>query len=293
MIADEVLTGFGRTGRMFACEHAAISPDIICLSKAMTGGYLPLGATADDRARLRRVSQRGSHADVLSRPLVHGQSAGVRRRDRQPRSVPRNDALERVRRLEALAARTASTPLAALPIVGDVRVHRRRRHRRTGHRQGDQVGRRLSRRHRPAPAAAFLDRGLLLRPLGNVLYFMPPYVITEAETGLDDHADSRGDRCDNCRMKNRRSVVEAVVLWLVFAFVVWNVVFDLVVVLAGRRYSREAENLYHATGQYLRIDDVMRPAVSHGVRLASGVAGTIAALALLLVGYAASRRPND
>jgi hypothetical protein len=90
-------------------------------------------------------------------------------------------------------------------------------------------------------------------------------------------------------MTHRRSVVTAVVLWLVLAFVVWNVVFDRVVVLAGRRYSHDAVVLYRTTGHYLRINDVMRPAVGYGVRLASGAAGTIAVVALVLIRLAAAR----
>ena len=63
-------------------------------------------------------------------------------------------------------------------------------------------------------------------------------------------------------MSGRRpAVVTAVVLWLVFAFLVWNVIFDRLVVLAGRRYSHDATVLYRTTGRYLRIDDVMRPDV--------------------------------
>ncbi|HET9131110.1 MAG TPA: adenosylmethionine--8-amino-7-oxononanoate transaminase, partial [Terriglobia bacterium] len=69
MIADEVLTGFGRTGRMFACEHAGISPDILCLSKALTGGYLPLAVTA----ATERVYD-AFLSDDRSKALFHGHS---------------------------------------------------------------------------------------------------------------------------------------------------------------------------------------------------------------------------
>ena len=69
MIADEVLTGFGRTGKMFACEHAAIAPDIICLSKALTAGYLPLGVTATTTAVYDAFL-----SDDRSKTFFHGHS---------------------------------------------------------------------------------------------------------------------------------------------------------------------------------------------------------------------------
>jgi adenosylmethionine-8-amino-7-oxononanoate aminotransferase len=71
MIADEVLTGFGRTGRMFACEHASVTPDIICLSKALTAGYLPLAVTAVTNAVYEALSsedQQRSSTAIRSRP---------------------------------------------------------------------------------------------------------------------------------------------------------------------------------------------------------------------------------
>jgi adenosylmethionine-8-amino-7-oxononanoate aminotransferase len=181
MIADEVLTGFGRTGRMFACEHAGIAPDIICLSKALTGGYLPLGATVTTDAVYDAFL-----SDDRTKTFFHGHSFTA-----NPLACAvalaslelfqETAALERVARLEGWL-REGLAPLASLPCVGDVRVLGGvgilelvgdKRSKTTGG-YLDALGPRLSR--------AFLDRGLLLRPLGNVLYLMPPYVITEEET---------------------------------------------------------------------------------------------------------------
>lgn len=88
-------------------------------------------------------------------------------------------------------------------------------------------------------------------------------------------------------MTHRRAVAAAVVLWLVFAAVVWNVVFDRMVVLAGRRYSHDATVLFRRTGRYLLIDDVMRPAVAHASRVASAAALAIGVAALILIRVAA------
>jgi adenosylmethionine-8-amino-7-oxononanoate aminotransferase len=181
LIADEVLTGFGRTGRLFACEHAAVAPDIVCLSKALTAGYLPLGATcvtddiyeaflSDDR---RRTFFHGH--SFTANPLACAVALA------SLALFEAEDVLDRVRRLEQqLTAGLA--PLNALPLVGDVRVIGGvgaielvlDKSTRAAGGYLDQIGPRL--------ASSFLDRGLLLRPLGNIVYFMPPYVITEAET---------------------------------------------------------------------------------------------------------------
>jgi len=179
LVADEVLTGFGRTGRMFACEHAGVAPDLICLSKALTGGYLPLAATvvsdevfdaflSDDRA------QAFFHGhSFTANPIACAVALASLDLFEDGR------VLERVARLEAQLDRGLSG-LRGLPLVGDVRVIGGvgALELVTEQRQGsggylDRVG--------PTLAAAFLERGLLLRPLGNVLYFMPPYVITDAE----------------------------------------------------------------------------------------------------------------
>ena len=83
LIADEVLTGFGRCGKMFACELAGVVPDLMCLSKGITGGVLPLAATVCTDANSSRLRQRRSRPHVLSRPFLHRKSHCGRRGRRQ------------------------------------------------------------------------------------------------------------------------------------------------------------------------------------------------------------------
>jgi adenosylmethionine-8-amino-7-oxononanoate aminotransferase len=175
LIADEVLTGFGRTGRMFACEHAAVKPDLICLSKALTAGYLPLGVTAATEAIYEAFL-----SEDRGKTFFHGHSytanplacaVGIASLD----LFRENAVMERVQALEQ-QLRAGLEPLRGLPAVGDVRVIGGVGVVELESRSADyldQTGPRL--------AATFLDRGVLLRPLGNILYFTPPYAITEAE----------------------------------------------------------------------------------------------------------------
>jgi adenosylmethionine-8-amino-7-oxononanoate aminotransferase len=180
MIADEVLTGFGRTGRLFACEHAGVTPDIICLSKGLTAGYLPMAVTATTGAVYD-----GFLSDDRTKTFFHGHSftanplacaVGLASLD----LLVENQSLARIGRLET-QLRDGLRPLQDLSIVGDVRVLGGVGAIELVHDRTTKGGGGYLDRLGPTLSQAFLERGVLLRPLGNVLYFMPPYVITDDE----------------------------------------------------------------------------------------------------------------
>jgi adenosylmethionine---8-amino-7-oxononanoate aminotransferase len=175
LIADEVLTGFGRTGAMFACELAGIQPDIVCLSKGLTSGFLPFAATmATDEI------YEPFHVPDRMKTFFHGHSfAG------NPLGCAAALASLEVFRNEPVFERIDT-------IAG---IHRERVARLTGHPKvadtrtlGTVAALELEASDtgylseiRPALSKYFLDHGILLRPLGNVIYILPPYVITPDE----------------------------------------------------------------------------------------------------------------
>jgi len=176
LVADEIFTGFGRTGRTFACEHAGIAPDLMCVSKGLTGGFLPLAAT---------LATEAVHADFLSadrgRSFFHGHSytanpiacaAALASLD----LYERERSLERVARLQALFARRLER-LAAIPGVAATRGIGALA---VAELESGPAGGYLDPRG-PRLARALLERGILLRPLGDVVYLLPPYCATDAE----------------------------------------------------------------------------------------------------------------
>ena len=178
LIHDEIAVGFGRTGTMFACEQAGIRPDFLCLSKALTGGYLPLAACLttdavyqafyDDYHTLRAFLHSHSYT---GNPLACAAALATLDIFEQDDVIEANKPLAR-RMAEATAH------LVDHPHVGEVRQ--------TGMALAIEMT--ADKAHRtPYPwqerrgLAVYqhaLSRGALLRPLGNVVYFLPPYVIT-------------------------------------------------------------------------------------------------------------------
>jgi adenosylmethionine---8-amino-7-oxononanoate aminotransferase len=172
LIADEVLTGFGRTGRMFACERAGVVPDLMCVAKGLTGGFVPLAATfASDR--VHDAFTDGDRAHVF----FHGHSytanpiacaaanASLRIFESEP-VFERIDAIENAHkeRLPAFAVHPSVADVRHIGTVAAIEL------------KVPDAGYLSS--LRPRLYSYYLDRGVLLRPLGNVVYILPPYVIT-------------------------------------------------------------------------------------------------------------------
>lgn len=175
LIADEVLTGFGRTGKMFACEHASIEPDIICLSKGLTAGYMPMGATV-----AKEEIYEAFFSDDRRKTFFHGHSYTANPLScavaiESLKIFEDEKILEKIERLSTLM-HEGLTPLIENKNVGDIRILGGVGIVELKSENGylASIGQTLY--------AKFLERGLLLRPLGNVLYFMPPYIISEEET---------------------------------------------------------------------------------------------------------------
>ena len=176
LIADEVFTGFGRTGKMFACEHGPVTPDLMCLSKALTGGYLPLAATL-----VTEPLYQAFLSEDRGRGFLHGHSytanpLGCAVALESLALFDEERRLERVARLEELFTERLAR-IAGMPAVAEVRG--------IGalavmELQPEREGGYLDSRS-PRLIQAFLEKGILLRPLGNVLYFLPPYVIEDRE----------------------------------------------------------------------------------------------------------------
>ncbi len=176
LIADEVFTGFGRTGKMFACQHGPIEPDILCLSKALTGGYLPLAVTLASEDIYESFLSEDRRKTFFHGHSFTGNALACAVALESLTLLDETKGLDRVMELEGLFTKRLEQ-LKSLPVVEEVRgmgalgVVELSTQGESGYL--DERG--------PKLAQAFLERGILLRPLGNVLYFLPPYVITNEE----------------------------------------------------------------------------------------------------------------
>jgi adenosylmethionine-8-amino-7-oxononanoate aminotransferase len=167
LIADEIAVGFGRTGSFLACEQAGIRPDLVCLSKGLTGGYLPLSVTLATEAIYGAFYDEDTARGFLHSHSYTGNALACRA------ALAVLDIFEQDAVLECNRARSAQMSGLCEPIARHPRV---RHFRNTGMIWAfdvDGAGPDFPREfYRLA-----LARGLLLRPLGNTVYFMPPYVI--------------------------------------------------------------------------------------------------------------------